>query len=266
MTERQPARESGPAHSLLPLPRLHPARLCAHLTSLTLHGLPLVGVTALSPLGDLTRLRALRIEESPHLPTEGLRELQLLTSLQLLSLNGCRSVDSQCVGFAMVMPELHALHLDDTACNDVALLTATVLPKLCRLHARRTKISDHGLRVLSKRASLTDLAVGGCEELTDEGIMHLATQLRCSASTSPAAPAPPRALSTTSAKPCLVAASTRRHRNRRRRSARCGTVTAPSCCGSRERVHRAHVCCSLACLRVAIRGVCRTCVVRRQLA
>ena len=101
----------------------------------------------------------------PRLALEGLRELQLLTSLQLLSLNGCRSVDSQCVGFAMVMPELHALHLDDTACNDVALLTATVLPKLCRLHARRTKISDHGLRVLSKRASLTDLAVGGCEEL-----------------------------------------------------------------------------------------------------
>ena len=242
--------------------------LCAHLTSLTLHGLPLVGVTALSPLGDLTRPRALRIEESPHLPTEGLRELQLLTSLQLLSLNGCRSVDSQCVGFAMVMPELHALHLDDTACNDVALLTATVLPKLCRLHARRTKISDHGLRVLSKRASLTDLAVGGCEELTDEGIMHLATQLHLQRLDVAGCPGTTKGtLSTTSAKPCRVAASTRRHRSRRRRSARCGTVTAPSLLWQpRARPSRPCVPAAWPVLRVAIRGVCRTCVVRRQLA
>lgn len=149
-----------------------------HLTALTLTGMPFVTVNALAALGDLTKLRALRIENSPGLPTDAVRELQLLTHVQLLSFNGCRAIDDQCVGYAMAMVDLHALHLDDTACSDVAVLIATVLPKLCRLHMRRTAVSDHGIRVLSKRASLTDLAMGGCHELSDEGATQLASQQR----------------------------------------------------------------------------------------
>ena len=148
------------------------------LRSLTLHGLPLATVTALGPIGCLTRLRALRVEQSPALPTEALRELQLLTSLQLLSLNGCSMIEDQAVGYTMPMVELHALMVDDTMCGDVAALMSTVFPKLVRLHMARTQLTDNGLRVIAKRTILTDLSLRGCANITAQGITLLHDQHR----------------------------------------------------------------------------------------
>ena len=87
-------------------------------------------------------------------------------------------MDNQCVGFTMVMTDLHALHLDATSCTDVAVLIGSVLPKLCRLHMAGTRITDHALRVLSKRCSLTDLSLSGCPDISDEGVALLHTQQR----------------------------------------------------------------------------------------
>ena len=158
---------------------LMPFAQCAStvpLVSLTIRGMPFVTPAALGPLGDLTQLRALRIEGSPSLPTEALRELQLLSRLELLSLSGCAAVTDQCVGFAMAMPDLHALHLDGTGCADVAVLMGTVLPKLVRLVISETAVTDHGLRLISKRASLVELHAASCPNLTDEGVLLLAAQ------------------------------------------------------------------------------------------
>ena len=163
-------------HPFTAVPAVSPSH--TSLVSLSLVGLPLVTPLALAPLGELTRLRSLRIEDSPALPTEAVKELQGLTLLQLLSFSGCSSLRDQCVGFTMVMTDLHALHLDGTACTDVAVLIATVLPKLCRLHMARTAITDHALRVLSKRCSLSDLSLRGCAVLTDSGVSLLHTQHR----------------------------------------------------------------------------------------
>ena len=146
------------------------------LKSLCLRRLPLVSGAALHVIGSLTQLRALRIEDAPRLPADAAAELQELSGLRLLSFCGNTAMGNACVGYAMVMPELHALHLDDTACDDVAVLTASVLPKLVRLSMRRTAITDHGLRVLAKRCCLTALDIAGCKQLTDEGISLLTAQ------------------------------------------------------------------------------------------
>ena len=146
------------------------------LTTLHLHGLPLVTSTSLNPIGGLIHLRSLRIEDSPQLPTDAARELQELKYLELVSFNGCRSIDNQAVGYAIVMTELISLHLDDTQCNDVAVLIASVFPKLVRLSMRRTGVSDHGVRVLSRRTSLCELSLSGCQEITDEGVSQLSSQ------------------------------------------------------------------------------------------
>mmetsp|Transcript_57048 Transcript_57048/g.156652 ORF Transcript_57048/g.156652 Transcript_57048/m.156652 type:complete len:205 (+) Transcript_57048:1163-1777(+) len=67
------------------------------------------------------------------------------------------ALDESTVGFLMPMLQLHSLQLDRTNCGDVTLLLSTVFPKLVRLHVGGTPITDNGLRVLSKRASLTEL-------------------------------------------------------------------------------------------------------------
>ena len=110
------------------------------LLSLTLRGLPMTSTSALAPLGQLTQLRALRIEDSTGLPTEALGELQGLSRLHLLSLNGCSAIDNPAVGYMAPMTELHALHLDRTRCADIAVLIASAMPRLVRLHMNATQV------------------------------------------------------------------------------------------------------------------------------
>jgi predicted small integral membrane protein len=76
------------------------------------------------------------------------------------------------------LSELVALHLDDTACTDVALLIATALPHLARLTLRRTAVTADGVRVLAARCSLTELLLSGCDALTEEGLTFLSSQAR----------------------------------------------------------------------------------------
>ena len=169
---------SGAAQMMdVPVSLPPPLSTATHLISLALYRLPLSGTKALAPLSPLKRLRVLRLEESPTLCTEALREIQDCTELQLVSFNGCSAFEDQAVGFLMPMQQLHSLHLDYTQCADTTLLLATVFPKLCQLHMAGTAVTDHGLRVLCKRASLTELRMPECHKLTDEGITLLKQQV-----------------------------------------------------------------------------------------
>jgi hypothetical protein len=53
-----------------------------------LNGVPLASSGSLAPIGGLTRLRELRVEYAPLLPTDAACELQQLSRLELLSFNG----------------------------------------------------------------------------------------------------------------------------------------------------------------------------------
>ena len=151
-----------------------PAVLC----SLVLSHLPLEGGETLACLSDLVSLRCLRLEHCPALATEALRDLQRLTRLEAVSLSGCTRLGDGAVGYLMPMLELKALHLDDTATGDVAMLMATVFPQLVRLRMARTAATDKGLLVLGRRSALSELSLAGCEQITDDGVRALATVSR----------------------------------------------------------------------------------------
>jgi hypothetical protein len=163
--------ESWGPTALAPLREVDAARLC----SLLLSGLPLVGRGALAPLSELCALRVLRVEHSAALPTEALRSLQRLVRVELASFRGCCSLDDQTVGFLLPMARLRALHLDGTRVGDVALLVASVLPLLARVHVSGTGVSDLGIEVLARRAtSLTELSVANCGALTEAALASFA--------------------------------------------------------------------------------------------
>lgn len=172
-------------HALSPLHR-HAETLCrgsspgatSVLCSLVLSHLPLEGSETLACLSDLVSLRCLQLEHCPALATEALRDLQRLTRLEIVSLSGCARLVDGAVGYLMPMLELKALHLDDTACGDVAMLMATVFPQLVRLRMARTAATDKGLLVLGRRSALLELSLAGCEQITDDGVRALASVSR----------------------------------------------------------------------------------------
>ena len=218
---------SDPAWTGMSISVPSPLSSATHLVSLTLCRLPLSGNKALAPLSQLNRLRVLRLEGSPALCTEALRELQGCTELQLVSFNGCTAFEDQAVGFLMPMQQLHSLHLDYTQCADTSLLLATVFPKLCQLHMAGTAVTDHGLRVLCKRASLTELRMPECHRLTDEGIALLTQQVRAPQIEHPSrsvAREPPRSVMASRASPPCATRLTMPRSHHRRGS--CGSTSA----------------------------------------
>lgn len=106
------------------------------------------------------------------------RELQQLTSLQLLGLNACRVSDADIEALTH-LDELKALHLRETGVTDGVLPLLRSFPKLASLDLGRTLISDRGCEELAKLHTLQQLDVSGTR-ISNDGIASLCrlTQLR----------------------------------------------------------------------------------------
>lgn len=100
----------------------------------------------------------------------GLKHVSGLTSLRVLDCWRCKNLTDAGLEHLAAMPHLQRLSLWNTNVTDDGLGHLKGLTSLRVLDLSHTRVSDAGLKQLEGLTSLQELALVGCDELTDAGI------------------------------------------------------------------------------------------------
>ena len=138
---------------------------------------------AVIALASLPVLRWLSLNWCYGITDAALAELALCASLEALSLWGCEEVTDAGVEALSRLPRLKQLELPEFApITDTGLNTLSANAsglEILRLD-HLANVSDAGIRVLGSLDRLTELTVGGCQQVTESGIAALQSALpRC---------------------------------------------------------------------------------------
>ena len=126
----------------------------------------------LTHLASLTKLRKLYAHGIPGITDAGLKHLQGMQDLELLTLGGGGITDA---GIKQLVrhENLNRLELNNTGITDTGLEQLTKLRHLNLLTLHATSITDAGLKHIADLKNLQQLFINYNPQLTDKGIAHL---------------------------------------------------------------------------------------------
>lgn len=126
----------------------------------------------LTHLASLTKLRKLYAHGIPGITDAGLKHLQAMQDLELITLGGGGITDA---GIKQLVrhENLNRLELNNTGITDTGLEQLTKLRHLNLLTLHATSITDAGLKHIADLKNLQQLFINYNPQLTDKGIAHL---------------------------------------------------------------------------------------------
>jgi len=124
---------------------------------------------SLAHLKGVTTLRELHLCGT-RITNVGLEHVSSLTSLRVLDCWRCKDFTDAGLEHLAAMPHLQRLSLWNTNVTDDGLGHLKRLTSLRVLDLSHTRVSDAGLKQLEGLTGLQELALIGCNELTDAGV------------------------------------------------------------------------------------------------
>ena len=144
------------------------------LETVLLFGAPLTdeGLAGVQKLINLKHLNLIGVDNQGQLTNKGIRCLQGLKSLEILSIDGHRRVDDWAFSYLRNLTELRQLFMSGTGVNGSEFEQLAKMPKLELLHLGNCKVTDNNLAKLPALPALNTLFLN--ETLvTDAGLPHL---------------------------------------------------------------------------------------------
>lgn len=151
----------------------------ASLTNLDLRGCEVTN-KGIAELGGLSNLKALRLSGKngkTDVTDDAMETIAKLPKLKVLALDFLKFAGgSEGLDKLVNQPEMSELYIGNTLVNDESLQVIVArFPKLKKLRAAASQVSNEGLRQIANMSSLEELDLSENSQIFDDGLVHLAS-------------------------------------------------------------------------------------------